>query len=148
MTTEHYGSCMWTPDTAYVASTPYGAIEMFSENGHRAVEVMLLSAAACLNFFLVEYAQARKLPIKQLRVRCDGEIAQRPERVSHIRTHIAIDGNISDKDAERMVQICERACKVMNTLRTPPECAVEIENHRPNGAETVGAAASVGRAKR
>lgn len=147
MTTEHYGSCMWSQDTAYVANTPSGTIEMFGDDGHRAVELMLMSAAACLNFFLVEYAQARKLPIDRLEVRCDGDIAQRPERVSCIRTHVAIDGDLSGKDAQRMVQICERACKVMNTLRTPPECAIEIDNRQSQRADEQEAVASKRKAK-
>ncbi len=128
MSDEHYGACVWTPQSEYAAHTPYGGIEMFNDNGQRAVEVMLLSAAACLNYYLVQYAQARKLPVERLEVRCDGDVAQRPERVSHIRTRVAIEGALSDQDAQRMVQICERACKVMNTLRMPPECAVEIDN--------------------
>lgn len=128
MSDEHYGSCVWTPESAYAAHTPYGAIDMFGDDGQRAVEMMLLSAAACLNFFLVEYAQARQLPVGRLEVRCDGDIAQRPERVSQIRTHVVIEGDLADSDAQKMVHICERACKVMNTLRVPPECAIEIDN--------------------
>ena len=128
MSDDHYGSCVWTPGSNYAAKTPHGAIEMFGDDGQRAVEVMLLSAAACLNYFLVEYAQARRLPVERLEVRCDGDIAKRPERVSHIRTHVAIQGMLSDSDAQRMVSICELACKVMNTLRIPPECSIEIKN--------------------
>lgn len=128
MSDEHYGSCVWTAGSSYSARTPYGAIQMFGEDGQRAVEVMLLSAAACLNFYLAEYVQARKLPVERLEVRCVGDVAQRPERVSYIHTHVTIDGKLSDRDAQRMVSICERACKVMNTLRTPPKCSVDIHN--------------------
>jgi uncharacterized OsmC-like protein len=125
---EHYATCSWTPGSDYLAQTPNGAVPMFTDGGHRAVELMLMSAAACLNFFLVEYAQARKLPVERLAVRCDGEVVQHPERVARIHTTIEIDGGLSDADAKKMVHICERACKVMNTFREPPECLVTIEN--------------------
>lgn len=131
---EHYATCSWTPESDYLAQTPYGEVPVFTEGGHRAVELMLMSAAACLNFFLVEYAQARKLPVGRLAVRCDGEVVQRPERVARIHTTVEIDGSIDDKAAKRMVQICEKTCKVMNTFRKPPDCTVTIENRAADDA--------------
>lgn len=135
MSDKHYGLCVWTPGASYAAETPYGAVEMFGDHGQRAAEVMLLSAAACLNFYMVEYARARKLPVDRIEVRCDGEVAQRPERISHIRTRVTIEGGLSDKDAQRMVHLCEHSCKIMNTLRTPPECSLAIENRATGQAE-------------
>lgn len=99
---------------------------MFSENGHRAVELMLLSAASCLNFFLAEYVQARGLDVEGLGVECVGEVTQGPARVSRIETRVSVEGNLDAREAEKMVSMCERACKVMNTLKQSPESKVTI----------------------
>lgn len=123
----HYATCSWTPLSGYQAQTPYGEIKMFGEGGHRAVELMLLAAAACLDFFLAEYVRERKLPVSRLHVTCEGEISQHPERVSAIRTTIKIDGELSDKEVKKMVSMCERACKVMNTFKHQPQLHVTVE---------------------
>lgn len=130
MMSKHYASCSWTPEAGYQAQTPYGEIKMFEENGHRAVELMLLAAAACLDFFLVEYVRERKLPVTRLHVTCDGEISPHPERVSAIKTTVKIEGELSEKEEHKMVSMCERACKVMNTFKHQPQIHVAIE-HMP-----------------
>ncbi len=127
MSEKHDATCQWNSDGGYRAWTPYGEIKMFEDGGHRAVEVMLLSAAACLDYFLVEYVKARDLPVTNIEVTTEGEISQRPERVSKIINRIKIEGDISDKERKKMVTICERACKVMNTMKTQPELEVIIE---------------------
>lgn len=123
----HYATCSWTPSSGYQAQTPYGEIKMFEEGGHRAVELMLLAAASCLDFYLAEYVRERKLPVTRLHVTCEGEISQHPERVSAIRTKIKIDGELSEQEAKKMVSMCERACKVMNTFRHQPQLYVTVE---------------------
>lgn len=132
-TVEYAGSSSWTPSKGYVSWTKYGEVKMFEEGGHRAVELMLLSAAACLNYFLVEYAKARNLPLTSIRVVCDGEPAKRPERLSRIVSRVVIEGNISDEERRKMLTVCERACKVMNTLRYKPECEAHLVT--PSGRE-------------
>lgn len=123
----HYATCSWTPSSGYQAQTPFGEIKMFEEGGHRAVELMLLAAASCLDFYLAEYVRERKLPVTRLHVTCEGEISQHPERVSAIRTKVKIDGELSEQEAKKMVSMCERACKVMNTFKHQPQVHVTIE---------------------
>jgi len=127
---KHYATCSWTPEAGYQAKTPYGEIKMFEEDGHRAVELMLLAAAACLDYFLAEYVRERKLPVTRLHVTCDGEISPYPERVSAIRTTVKIEGGLSEAEELKMVSMCERACKVMNTFKHSPQIHVAIE-HMP-----------------
>ncbi len=134
MSNEHFGTCRWTPEASYYSYTPYGPVDLFGENGQRAVELMLLSAAACLNFFLVEYARGRNLPVTGLEVTCTGVVVQNPERVSRIDTQVKVSGDLDEQQTRRMVSICERACKVMNTLKNAPETHIQIERHA--GAES------------
>lgn len=127
-------SCTWTADGGYVAVTPDGEIPMFEDGGHRAVEVMLMSAASCLDFYLVEYAKERDLPVENISVECTGEVAGNPKRVTKIHTKVAIDGDIGEKETKKMVTMCERTCKVLNTLKKEPEVEVTIE--RTQGAQS------------
>lgn len=126
MADEHFATCNWSPSDGYDAHTPYGNVPMFGEGGHRAVELMLLSAAACLNFFLVEYAQARELDVTHLSVECVGEVVPRPNRVAEIETRVKVAGSLDEKEVHKMVAMCERACKVMNTLKQSPQTRVTI----------------------
>lgn len=94
---------------------------MFGNGGQRATELMLISAAACLGYVLVEYAKHRALPVTNIHVNCVGTITKGPERLARITTHVVVDGAISDAERQKMLTVCERACKVMNTLKNRPE---------------------------
>ncbi len=118
--------CTWTPSGGYISETPFGEINMFDEGGHRAVELMLLSLVSCLNYFLVEYAKSRNYNVNTIQCECKKQMVERPERVGQITMSITIDCNIEQKDKQKMVEICERSCKVMNTLKNPPQCDVVI----------------------
>ncbi len=122
----YFGSCSWTPGNGYSARTKFGEIPMFDDGAHRAVEVMLMSAAACLNYFMVEYVRQRKLDVTDIRVVCDGEMVKRPERIKRIITRVVVDGALSHAEIKKMLHVCERACKVMNTLKSQPECDVML----------------------
>lgn len=126
MAVEHVAKCNWSSSSGYDARTPYGAVPMFGEEGQRAVELMLLSAASCLDFFLVEYAEARELDVTHLGVECIGEVVAGPTRVAEIKTRVNVVGRLEDEEVKKMVAMCERACKVMNTLKHSPEVDVEV----------------------
>ena len=126
MNNEVAARCSWTPKNGYKSETPFGEINMFNEKGHRAIELMLLSLVSCLNYFMVEYAKTRKYNVNSIECSCGKKMRNRPERVGLITLYIVIDGNIAKEDKKKMVEICERSCKVMNTLNNPPECEVVI----------------------
>ncbi len=116
-----YGQCTWTMSEGYRAWSRHGEIRMFGADGHRATDVMLISAAACLGFMMVEYAKNRALPVTDIHVSCDGTITHGPERIDRITTTVTIEGDISDTERKKMLKVCDLACKVMNTLRNTPE---------------------------
>lgn len=102
------------------------------------MELMLLSAAACLNFFLVEYAKARNLTVRQTEVTCTGEVVKSPPRVARIDTYVVIDSDLDDKEVRKMVTMCEKACKVMNTLKQQPEVHFHVQRPSASGATPPG----------
>lgn len=121
-TSTHYGSCSWTPVKGYVAWTKQGEVAMFDNGGQRAVELMLLSAASCLTFFLAEHVKANALPVSALRVACDGKVVASPNRLGEITTFVTIEGTLSREDRKRMLELCDRQWKVMNSIRITPTC--------------------------
>lgn len=126
MNKEIAARCSWSPENGYKSETPFGEINMFNEGGHRAVELMLLSLVSCLNYFMVEYAKTRKYDVNSIECYCEKKMLERPERVGFITLYIVIDCSIAEEDKKKMVEICERSCKVMNTLTNPPQCEVVI----------------------
>jgi uncharacterized OsmC-like protein len=96
---------------------------MFGDGGHRAGDIMLLSVGACLNYFLVEHAKSRNLPVTSIRVSCRGEWMTQPDRLSRIITGVVIEGNIDDNERRRMLRQCKQIWKVMNSISSPPDCA-------------------------
>jgi uncharacterized OsmC-like protein len=118
----HYGSCSWTPRKGYTAWTKQGEVEMFDDGGQRAVELMLMTTAACLNYFLAEHVKARNLPVTSVRVACDGTVVPSPDRLSHITTRVVIEGTLSRAERKSMLEACQRQWKVMNTIKQPPVC--------------------------
>lgn len=116
-----HGSCTWSADAGYRAWSKYGEVRVFGDRGHRATELMLISAASCLGYLLTEYAHERTLPVTNIQVRCEGTLVNRPERLASITTEIVVEGAISDTERRKMLTICERACKVMNTLKYRPD---------------------------
>ncbi len=115
-----YGECSWNTGKGFRAWSKYGEVGMFENGGHRAIELMLISAASCLGYFLARYVDERSLPVVDIRVRCGGTPAKRPERMERITTEVIVEGAISDAERKKMLIVCERACKVMNTLKYQP----------------------------
>ncbi|MFZ5555688.1 MAG: OsmC family protein [Pseudomonadota bacterium] len=140
MDSKHYAMCDWSPGEGFKSQTPYGEVKMFEGGGHRALELMLLSVAACLNYYLVEYVKDRKLPISRLHVECHAETVEHPERVSKITTKVVVQGSLSDRECKKMVTMCERACKVANTLKYQPKIEVLIERRDEMECTTSGKA--------
>jgi uncharacterized OsmC-like protein len=118
----HYGSCAWTPKKGYTAWTKQGEVEMFENGGQRAVELMLMTTAACLNYFLAEHVKAHNLPVTSLRVACDGAVVANPDRLGRITTRVTIEGNLSREERKALLESCQRQWKVMNSIRHTPIC--------------------------
>ncbi|WP_436640584.1 OsmC family protein [Microbaculum sp. FT89] len=118
----HYGSCAWTPKRGYTAWTKQGEVEMFENGGQRAVELMLMTTAACLNYFLAEHVKVHDLPVTSIRVACDGAIVPDPDRLGRITTRVTIEGTLSRDERKALLEACQNKWKVMNTITHGPVC--------------------------
>lgn len=118
----HYGSSAWTPKKGYAAWTKQGEVEMFENGGQRAVELLLMTAAACLNYFLVEHVKAHNLPVTSIRVACDGAVVLNPDRLGRITTRVMIEGSLSREERKSLIESCDSQWKVMNTIKHAPVC--------------------------
>ena len=118
----HYGSCAWTPKKGFVAWTKQGEVEMFENGGQRAVELFLTSVSSCLTFFLAEHVKAEGLAVTSLRVSCDGRVVPDPERLGSVTTRVTIEGMLSRDERLKLLEICDKQWKVMNSIRQPPVC--------------------------
>lgn len=127
-------SCTWTPALGFESSTKKGGnVGMFGPDGHRAADLLLLSLGACLNYFLVDYAKTRDLPVTAIRVTCSGDWMTQPDRLAKIVTRVVIEGGIDDAERRHMLHECEQIWKVMNTIRYQPECSTLLLS--PSGEE-------------
>ncbi|MEW5963488.1 MAG: hypothetical protein AB1749_07985, partial [Pseudomonadota bacterium] len=68
-------------------------------------------------------------------VACDGKVVESPNRLGEITTYVTIEGTLSREDRKRMLELCDRQWKVMNSIRMPPACRTVLVT--PAGEEIV-----------
>ena len=99
---------VWAPPESRGRHARAGRVRPVGQ-GQRAVYLLLLSAAAYLNFYLVEYVSTRRLTVHTIHVSCDGTLQERPERLGRIVVKVMLDGALTEKERHRMLGACERA---------------------------------------
>ena len=95
---------------------------------------MLLEAlVACAGVTLSAVATALQLPVRDARIRAEGDLDFRgtlgvakdaPVGFRDIRLSFTIDGDLTDEQRATLMRLTERYCVVYQTLRTPPPIAV------------------------
>lgn len=89
-------------------------------------DLLLLSLGACTSMTIRMYAELKKLPLKQVRVRlvhrkihaqdCK-DCATKEGKVDEIVREIQLEGDLTDAQRERMLEIARR-CPVAQTLQS------------------------------
>ncbi|HJU32339.1 MAG TPA: OsmC family protein [Hyphomicrobiaceae bacterium] len=95
---------------------------------------MLLEAlVACAGVTLSAVATALQLPVRDARVRAEGDLDFRgtlgvakdaPVGFRDIRLSFTIDGDLTDEQRATLMRLTERYCVVYQTLRAPPPIEV------------------------
>ena len=96
-----------------------------SDSGPMGGELFLASIGGCFMSNLLAAIRAREAKISDVRTEVIGTLADSPARFSAIELHVTADS--LDRDLlERVVEIADRACIMMNTLRGKLDLRVRV----------------------
>jgi uncharacterized OsmC-like protein len=96
-------------------------------------DMLLEALVACAGVTLSAVATALELPVRDARVRAEGDLDFRgtlgvtkeaPVGFRDIRLSFEIDGDLSEEQRATLMRLTERYCVVYQTLRAPPPIAV------------------------
>ena len=97
-----------------------------ADDGFRSVELLLAGLGACTAGTVRTYAVNHGVKgFESVDVTVRSTEAAAPERVGRIEVELSLRGEVSDEDAERLLQVSSH-CKVHNTLRLLPELTTEV----------------------
>jgi putative redox protein len=97
--------------------------------GLKASDMLLLSAAACASYDVVEILTRQREPLVALETSCTGEQLQAPPHTfTSIHLCFVLTGAIAPAKVERAVQLSmDKYCSVVNTLRPGVAFSHDIE---------------------
>lgn len=82
-------------------------------------DLLLLSAASCSAYDVVDILQKQREPLEGLDIQCTGEqLSEQPYQFVSIHLKYLIKGDVNPKKVERAIQLSEeKYCSVLATLR-------------------------------
>lgn len=92
-------------------------------------DLLLLAAASCSAYDVVEILQKQREPLESLDVQCTGEqIKEQPYQFVAVHLKYIIKGDVNPKKVERAIQLSEeKYCSVLATLRAGVTLSSEYE---------------------
>ena len=92
-------------------------------------DLLLLAAASCSAYDVVEILQKQREPLEGLDIQCTGEqITEQPYKFVTVHLKYIIKGAVNPKKVERAIQLSEdKYCSVLATLRPSLEISSEFE---------------------
>jgi putative redox protein len=87
--------------------------------GAKPSELLLMAAASCSAFDVVEILIKQRQPYRDLVVTCNGEqLPEPPSTYTHIHLHYQVHGEVDPEKLERAIQLSmEKYCSVITTIR-------------------------------
>lgn len=87
--------------------------------GIKPSDLLLMAAASCSTYDIVEILQKQREPLEDLKVLCSGvQQSEPPYTFTHIHLHYIIRGCVNPEKLARAIQLSEdRYCSVISTLR-------------------------------
>jgi putative redox protein len=91
--------------------------------GLKASDMLLMSAAACSAYDVVNILRKQREPLESLDVFCTGEQeSEPPKRFTHIHLHYQFKGDLNQEKVKKAINLSEeKYCTVLNTLRDSVE---------------------------
>jgi putative redox protein len=92
-------------------------------------DLLLLAAASCSAYDVVEILQKQREPLEGLDIQCSGEqITEQPYKFINVHLKYLIKGAVNPKKVERAIKLSEeKYCSVLATLRPSLEVSSEFE---------------------
>ncbi len=97
--------------------------------GVKPAELLLMAAAACSSWDVIEILTKQREPFKDLIVICTGEQqAEAPWNFTNIHLKYIISGEVNEEKVKRAIRLSEeKYCSVTNTLRKGTEVTSDYE---------------------
>ncbi len=97
--------------------------------GVKPAELLLMAAAACSSWDVIEILTKQREPFNDLTVICTGEQQQEaPWNFTHIHIKYIVSGEVNDEKLRRAIRLSEeKYCSVTNTLRKGTDITSEYE---------------------
>jgi len=97
--------------------------------GVKPSDLLLLAAASCSAYDVVDILEKQREPLKGLDVQCTGEqITEQPYKFIAVHLKYRIQGNVNPQKVERAIRLSEeKYCSVLATLRAGVELSSEYE---------------------
>jgi len=104
-------------------------------NGVRPAEMLLLAAASCSMYDIIEILEKQREPLKNLEVACSGENQTEPiYQFTKIHLHYKVQGDVNAEKVAHAIQLSvEKYCTVINTFKDCVKITTdfEISPHNP-----------------
>ena len=88
-------------------------------------ELFLASVGGCFMSNLLAAIRARELPVSDVETVVTGTVDGAPARFTAITLHVTA-GNTPPEDLKKLVEIADRGCIMMNTLRGKLEVTIHV----------------------
>ena len=97
--------------------------------GLKASDMLLMSAAACSTYDVVNILIKQREPLESLEVLCTGEQENEPpKRFTHIHLHYQFRGDLDQEKVKKAIHLSQdKYCTVLNTLRGSVEITSDWE---------------------
>jgi len=112
---------------------------LLGENqGANPVEYLLVALSGCLTTSLIAHASARKIKIRKVESRYEGDLDLRgflglSEDVKvgfeNIRVYFKIDADIPDEQKEELIRMAQKYSPVFNTIVNPVNVSVQLDKN-------------------
>lgn len=107
-----------------------------TNQGTNPVEYLLVALSGCLTTALVAHASAKKIALRGVESRFEGDIDLRgflgiseevPVGYQEIRVYFKIDADISEEQKEQLVHMAEKYSPVANTIKSQTPVSVQLD---------------------
>lgn len=130
-------SLRWVEEHLMVASDSHGHSivvgsspdPQFEWMGVKPSDLLLMAAAACSAYDVVEILTKQREPLDDLKVECTGDqMADAPWTFTHIHLHYTLRGAVKPERVEKAIRLSEdKYCSVINTLRPNVQVTSDFE---------------------